>query len=519
MDKKTPIVIFTYNRPDHARQLFESLLKCCRLNECDIVIFCDGAKKPEYEPQVLAARAVVDEFAPWLGAQVVKCQQNMGLAHSVVGGVTDLCAKYGRVIVLEDDLILHPFFLDFMLQSLDRYADDERVAQVAGFTFPIHTPAKPDAFFLPATSSWGWATWQRAWELFSWETESALQTLEADPQLRARFDLDGTFPLFDMLRNTTEGKVDSWVIRWYWRVFQSNKLILYPRSSLVWQNGFDETATNTVAALPGLPVSMDDFLQGQWQNPISFPDTVQADEIAFDKVKNFLRPKPSRPQARLKGILKRIWSRPVAHIKNLMDRLILKLFSRYEFIKERQRQDNFRRIATLAPKANIMLEGGIENILGDPGCVSVGDHSYIRGRLLTYGHGGRIKIGNYCYVGLRTEIWSMNSIEIGDHVLIAHDVNIHDGTAHSQNAEERRVHYQGIITSGHPRTSAELPGIYTEPIVIEDDVWISFGVTIFKGVHIGKGSIIAAGSIVTADVPAGMLYRNKIMPEMTVLNK
>jgi acetyltransferase-like isoleucine patch superfamily enzyme len=514
----TPIAIFTYNRPSHTRQLFESLLHCCRLDECDVVVFCDGPKKPAQAPQIMASRAVVDEFASRLGAQVLKRQQNMGLARSIVSGVTELCAKYGRVIVLEDDLILHPFFLDFILQSLDLYEDDERVAQVAGFTFPIHVPAKPDAFFLPATSSWGWATWQRAWNLFSWETESALKVLEADRQLRARFDLDGAFPLFDMLRNATAGKVDSWVIRWYWQVFQSGKLVLYPRSSLVWQNGFDNTATHTMAVLPGLPTSIDDFLREQWQNPISFPDTVQANEIALDKVKKFLRSEPSRPRAPLKGISKRVWLRLIAHMKKLIDQLILKLFSRYEFIKERQRWEHFHRIATIASTTTIAPEGAIENILGDPRAVVVGENSYLRGRLLTYGHGGRIEIGNWCYLGERSEIWSMDSIMIGDHVLIGHDVNIHDGTGHPLDAMQRRQHYKAILTTGHPRTWDEMPGVVSAPVVIEDDVSIGFGTTILQGVHIGARSIIAPGSMITKDVPPDVMYISTAKPILMPLD-
>jgi GT2 family glycosyltransferase len=192
MNAKTPVVIFAYNRPRHLRQLFDSLLQCTRLDECQVHIFCDGAKKPEHDPGVQAARQSVDKFAPSLNATVVKREHNVGLARSIVSGVTELCEQYGRVIVLEDDFILHPFFLDFMLQSLDCFADEEQVAQIAGFTFPIQTPPKPDSFFLPLTTSWGWTTWQRAWKLFSWETESALQILDADLQMRSRFDLDET---------------------------------------------------------------------------------------------------------------------------------------------------------------------------------------------------------------------------------------------------------------------------------------------------------------------------------------
>lgn len=166
----------------------------------------------------------------------------------------------------------------------------------------------------------------------------------------------------------------------------------------------------------------------------------------------------------------------------------------------------------LGSGAALMQESEINNFSGGPEQISIGANSYVRGRLLTYGHGGKISIGEWCYVGIRTEIWSMESVVIGDRVLIAHDVNIHDGTAHSINALERHNHFRQIIEKGHPSVASDLPGVYSTPIVIEDDVWISFGVTILRGVRIGKGSVIAAGSLVTQDVPPGMLYRNQVTP-------
>jgi len=169
--------------------------------------------------------------------------------------------------------------------------------------------------------------------------------------------------------------------------------------------------------------------------------------------------------------------------------------------------------ATLAPEAQVV------NSTGDPLSIAIGSHSYIRGRLLTYGHGGSITIGQWCYLGVRSEIWSMQSITIGDRVLIAHDVNIHDGTAHSLDPMERHHHFRHILEHGHPKSIEELPGVSSAPIVIEDDVWISFGVTILKGVRIGAGSVIAAGSIVTDDVPAGVLYRCEVHPVIVPLGQ
>lgn len=174
-------------------------------------------------------------------------------------------------------------------------------------------------------------------------------------------------------------------------------------------------------------------------------------------------------------------------------------------------------VAQIDATAVIGPEAKLENFAGEADRISVGPHSYIRGRLLTYGHGGRIKIGEWCYVGARTEIWSMDSIVIGDRVLIAHDVNIHDGTAHSRDRVERSAHFRHIAEKGHPSNVQDLPGVSSAPVIIEDDVWISFGVIILKDVRIGSGSIITAGSIVTRDVPPNVLFRCKVEPIIEAL--
>jgi acetyltransferase-like isoleucine patch superfamily enzyme len=173
----------------------------------------------------------------------------------------------------------------------------------------------------------------------------------------------------------------------------------------------------------------------------------------------------------------------------------------------------------LGPRASLLPEAEINNYSGPPDMISVGPNSHVRGRLLTYGHGGRIAIGEWCYIGIRTEIWSMESITIGDRVLIAHNVNIHDGSAHSSNAVERHLHYRHILEKGHPQRVEDLPGVESAPVVIEDDVWISFGVSILRGVRIGRGSVIAACSIVTRDVPPFSQYRNEIVPIVSPLKE
>jgi acetyltransferase-like isoleucine patch superfamily enzyme len=185
------------------------------------------------------------------------------------------------------------------------------------------------------------------------------------------------------------------------------------------------------------------------------------------------------------------------------------------WIAEQLRAEELRQAkeyASFGPQAVLAQEGRIENSTGNKTRISIGGHSFVRGRLLTMGSLGRISLGEWCYVGPRSEIWSMDQVTIGNRVLIAHDVNIHDHTAHSIDPQERHAHFRHILEKGHPCKREDLPGIRFAPVTIEDDAWISFGVTILKGVRIGARSVIAAGSFVTKDVPPDVLYRNEVLP-------
>lgn len=128
--------------------------------------------------------------------------------------------------------------------------------------------------------------------------------------------------------------------------------------------------------------------------------------------------------------------------------------------------------------------------------ISVGAGTHIRGQLFTFGHGGRITMGSYCYVGDNSKLWSAVRLSIGDRVLIGHNTSIFDSDTHPLNARQRHDQYVEIITKGHP---SEID-LREEPVTIEDDVWIGASVVVLKGVTIGRGAVIGAGSVVTHDV-------------------
>ncbi len=245
-----PIALFIYKRPDHVRRTIASLRACKELADSPLHIYCDGAKTPDATEAVREARRVAHELAPQ--ATFVERDSNFGLAKSIIGGVTELCERYGTAIVVEDDLEVAPAFLRFMNAGLERYANDERVMQVSGYQFPVELTPKP--LFMSFPTSWGWATWKRAWQHFD-ASASGYAALKADPARRKRFDLDGSYPYYEMLERQLLGEVDSWAIRWHLSVFDRDGLVLYPGQSLVKNTGFDGSGTHGGAGFASEGVS------------------------------------------------------------------------------------------------------------------------------------------------------------------------------------------------------------------------------------------------------------------------
>lgn len=238
-----PIALFVYNRPQHTYKTVEALLKNAEAVHSDLYIFSDAAKSREAEFAVNQVRKYIHKISGFKSINIVEREKNWGLANSIIDGVTKLCNEYGKVIVLEDDLLVSPHFLNFMNNGLELYKNEPSVMQIAGYMFPASLSIDDDALFLPFISSWGWATWSRAWRSFD-ATASNFQKLKGDKELVKRFNLNGNYDYFKMLKSQQSGKTESWAIRWYLSVFFLNGLTLYPKKTLVENNGFDGTGEN-----------------------------------------------------------------------------------------------------------------------------------------------------------------------------------------------------------------------------------------------------------------------------------
>jgi hypothetical protein len=240
---QAPVILFVYNRPWHTRQTVEALQKNRLAGDSDLFVFSDAPGKPDAFNAVQEVRDYIKSIHGFKTVSIIERKENLGLAASIIDGVTRLCDEYDRVIVIEDDLATSPHFLEYMNMALDFYAGEDRVMQIAGYMFPIRLEFDEDAFFLPFISSWGWATWKRAWRHFDPQAQ-AYERLHGDSALRKQFDLDGHYSYFKMLRAQQEGRVDSWAIRWYLSVFMRKGLALHPKRTLVRNLGFDGSGVN-----------------------------------------------------------------------------------------------------------------------------------------------------------------------------------------------------------------------------------------------------------------------------------
>lgn len=237
-----PILLFVYNRLTHTMQMVESLKNNPLAKDSTIYIYSDAAKDKKSDRNVRDVRKYIHSIEGFKEINIIERNENWGLARNIIDGVTTQVNKYGKVIVLEDDLIVSPYFLQFMNEALDIYKDEEKVGHIQACDFTKDS-SLPDTFLIKWTGSWGWATWDRAWKHFNPDGKVLLHQLKSR-KLDKIFDFNRKYPFTRMLRRQTEGKNNSWAIRWNASLFLADILSLNVGKSLVKNNGFDGSGTN-----------------------------------------------------------------------------------------------------------------------------------------------------------------------------------------------------------------------------------------------------------------------------------
>ena len=280
MPTPAPIALFVYNRPYHTGQTLNYLQKNLLAAQTDLFIFSDGPKTDADKASVDAVRQLATQVTGFKTVQVIARGQNMGLANSIISGVTQLVNKYGKVIVFEDDLVSSPYTLQYFNDALAHYANTEQVMHISAYMFPLQDNTLPETFFFRAAFSWGWATWARAWKKFEPDIDVLMARFDAEKT--HQFSIEGTMNFWKQMLDFKARKNNSWAIRWYASVFLKNGLTLNPSHSLIHNIGHDGTGVHSnIEHMYGVQVA---------QQPIKhYPDVLKENEQAYNAIKYFLK--------------------------------------------------------------------------------------------------------------------------------------------------------------------------------------------------------------------------------------
>lgn len=274
-----PIILFVYNRPWHTKQTIEALQKNTLAKESELFIYSDYAKNDEILPQMKEVRDYIKTINGFKKITIIKREKNWGLDPSIINGVTKIVNKYGKIIVLEDDIVVSPYFLKFMNEALNFYQNEKRVFHISGWNYPIPTDGLDDVFLYRVMNCWGWATWKDHWSYFEPDLAKSINNYSALSV--KRFDMDSGF--WKQVQINLKGKDENWDIRWYASIFKKNGLCLNPSQTFVKNIGNDgsgehcgETDVYTSSKLC-------------LNNNIKFLDKIVENKMAVTRVQQFFK--------------------------------------------------------------------------------------------------------------------------------------------------------------------------------------------------------------------------------------
>ncbi|WP_419801831.1 sugar transferase [Mucilaginibacter sp.] len=298
MQNLAPIALFVYNRPEHTRRTISCLQKNLLAEDSRLYIFADNAIYGEDRQKIDEVRALIKQTEGFKWVKIIESPIHYGLAESIINGVSLLVKEYGKVIVFEDDLLSSPYTLRYLNDALDRYANDEKVMHIGAYMYPLEEKNLPQTFFYRAATSWGWATWNRAWKNFNPDINGLMK--QFDKEKINRFSIEGTMNFWQQMKGFKSGKNDSWAIRWYASIFLNGGLTLNPAKSLIKNIGHDGS---------GVHSNKEEMYQVQIDRHAVdfFPLEIVENPEAYAAIKHFLQNRKGSLFARIKRfILKKV---------------------------------------------------------------------------------------------------------------------------------------------------------------------------------------------------------------------
>lgn len=278
--KLAPIVLFVYNRLDHTRQTVEALQKNELANESELFIYSDAAKNESALEKVNKVRKYIKTINGFKKVKIIEREKNWGLANSIIDGVTKIVNEYGKIIVLEDDLVTSPYFLKFMNEALEFYKDEKNIWHVSGWNYPISSEDLADVFLWRLMDCWGWATWADRWQHFEKNTEKTISEFTQDDI--NRFNIDKSENFWGQVLFNQEGKINTWAIFWYATIFKKEGLCLNPSQTFVENIGHDGSGVHC-----GESCSFTSNIS--MNNQIYFNTKLEENSIAVERIKQFYK--------------------------------------------------------------------------------------------------------------------------------------------------------------------------------------------------------------------------------------
>lgn len=280
MQNLAPIALFVYNRPEHTRRTLKFLKQNLLADESRLFIYSDAPKDESYQLNVELVREIIRSVDGFKVVEIIERKSNFGLANSIIDGVSKLINEYGKVIVFEDDLISSAFTLQYFNDALNRFQNEEKVMHIGAYMYPLKNESLPQTFFYRAATSWGWATWKRAWDHFEPDIDKIIE--QFDSQKRHQFSIEGTMNFWKQLQEFKRGRNNSWAIRWYASIFLKGGLTLNPSQSLINNIGHDGSGIHS-----GLNDIYNVIIN---PHPVSdFPEKIEENQDALFAIRNFLK--------------------------------------------------------------------------------------------------------------------------------------------------------------------------------------------------------------------------------------
>ncbi|MDW7695813.1 DapH/DapD/GlmU-related protein [Flammeovirgaceae bacterium SG7u.111] len=481
-----PIVLFVYNRPWHTRQTLEALVQNELADQSELFIYADGPKENTTEENLLKineVRELIKEKKWCKEVQIIESPINKGLADSIVEGVTEIVNKYGKIIVLEDDLVTSKGFLQYMNDALDIYKDEEKIMHINGYMFPSNDNNLSETFFAQITFSWGWGTWKRSWRQYTNDSIALWEVIRKKGLLH-KFNIEGTYSLQSQLEDNIKKKIKTWAVKWHAILIINDLLALTPKTSLVRNIGNDASGENC---------GIDDNYSRQLisekiilNNNLSITGSEEGKQIIKNYYINLKNNKKHKPSS---NIIKKLVGKKNALKEHLQ--FFKQIYKRKEYYSEMQKSfdiiNNIRSKSTncFIDYSNRFNYSDLSSILLSEGVhIGSGNVFFIIGENYA-DHRSALIIGKNTYIGELNNIRaSGGKVIIGENCLISQQVSII--VANHKIEKHSPIQKQSWINKGD--------------ITIGDDVWIGCNSQILPGVTIGNGAVIAAGSVVTKDV-------------------